>query len=335
MERVKLAVSMGDYNGIGPEIIIKAFADQAIQNLGDFTLWGVREAFEAAFESFKENRPKYHPGLDFVLQRIKNPDGLDLSETDGISPGEPSLESGTAARLSLLSALLSWKNGDISGVVTAPVMKETFFPEDSPFNGQTEWIADIVGSGTPLMVMVAGKLRIALVTTHISVRDVPDAITEAAITGKGRILFESLCSDFGIENPKIAVCALNPHAGESGRFGSEDESVVFPAVESLRKLGGSWEGPVPADTLFVNSSTGKFDGILAMYHDQGLIPAKIYSGMQGVNFTAGLPLIRTSPDHGTAMNIAGKDRAGEESMKEAIRLAAEIAERRAGIPRSV
>jgi len=330
MSTIRLAVSIGDYNGIGPEIIIKAFADPEIRQHCDFTIWGTKSIFSEIFSMLSPGlRKEYKSGFDFVLDNLCCNDEIESVNLTDFSPGTPTRRSGRAAYFFLAHAIQSWKNGTCDGIVTAPVMKKTFFPKDYPFNGQTEWIAHEVGSEQSLMVMVTGSLRIALVTTHIAICDIPEKMTRQAILDKGKILHKSLIGDLGIAEPEIAVCALNPHAGESGRFGIEEKIIIEPALEELRKSGGVWHGPLPADTLFTRKKVRKYDGFLAMYHDQGLIPAKVYSGMHGINFTAGLPLVRTSPDHGTAMDIAGKGIADERSMKEAIKLAAQVAQRRA------
>jgi len=180
------------------------------------------------------------------------------------------------------------------------------------------------------MVMVKDKVRIALVTTHIALREIPDCLTAELVSEKGSILYRSLVQDFGIKKPRIALCGLNPHCGEEGRFGDEEHTILEPALDNLRKSGGEWAGPLPADTLFEKSIISKFDAILALYHDQGLIPFKMYCGFTGVNFTAGLPLVRTSPDHGVASDIAGTGQADARGFKEAIALAAQVASRRAG-----
>ncbi len=330
MKPIRLVLSSGDYNGIGPEIIIKALADPDIRELCDFTIFGLPATFEEAFNGFSPFRNyKYSSGLDHVLQMLSTRQELEeITEID-ICPGTTSPLSGRAAYQFLLASINSWKDGLCDCIVTAPVMKETFFSQEEKQGGQTEWIADKVGTPKSLMLMVKDNIRIAVATTHIAVKDISSTLTAEVIRKKGKMLYESLVRDFDIQEPKIALSALNPHAGENGRFGTEEKRIIVPALNSLKKLGGDWKGPISADALLLSGGIRKYDGILTMYHDQGLIPFKVYSNLSGVNFTAGLPLVRTSPDHGTAMDIAGKGLADESSMKEAIRLAVKITKRRA------
>jgi len=330
MKPLNLAICTGDYNGIGPEIIIKALTDTAIQNICGFSIFGNASVFENTFKRFSSSlRIKYTAGLRFILNNLYRSSEILTGKKIEFNPGTPSLNSGSTAYLYLLNAVDYWKCGGCGGIVTGPVIKHTFFPKGAHFCGQTEWIAHQVDCDKSLMMMITHSLRIALVTTHYAVKDLPKHINTENITQKGRMFYESLIADFGITEPKIAVCAFNPHGGEAGQFGSEETEIIEPAIETLKNGGGAWSGPHSADSLFVKSKTRQYDGILAMYHDQGLTPFKAYSGLQGVNFTAGLPLVRTSPDHGPAMDIAGSGKADETSFKEAIKLAVEIAKRRA------
>ncbi len=322
-----IAVTAGDYNGVGPEIILKVFSDKEINSLADFRIIGTKLIFDLTYDTFF-NKSQYSIGYNYVIEHLSKPDNFEEISEDNFIPSKPSKISGSAAYSFLIEAVKLCQENKASGVVTAPVTKETLFPKNEKFNGQTEWFAHKTESKLYLMLMVTGNTRIAVVTTHIALKEVYSELSIEEIIEKGRILKRSLKWDFGIKTPSIAVCGLNPHCGENGRFGNEETELIVPAVNALRSEGGSWTGPVPADGLFSGKNYFKFDGILAMYHDQGLIPFKLISGLSGVNFTAGLPVVRTSPDHGTAMDIAGKDRAETDSFKEAIRTAVEIIHRR-------
>lgn len=333
MKSIALALTAGDYNGIGPEIIIKSLADTetAPSTRGKFIIFGSEDIFRRTFDRFSPTlQSRYQAGYTSVLENLySGTASLTLQKSD-FSPGTSSQKSGQAARRFLSEAIDCWKRKECGGIVTGPVAKHTFFLPGERFNGQTEWIAHSVGSGQSLMVMVKDLVRIALVTTHIALREVPERLSVDLVTEKGKLLYRSLVQDFNVKNPRIALCGLNPHCGEKGRFGDEERTILEPALNTLRKSGGEWVGPLPADTLFEKKLISEFDAVLALYHDQGLIPFKMYCGFTGVNFTAGLPLVRTSPDHGVALNIAGKIQADARGFKEAITLAAQVASRRAG-----
>ncbi|MCP4724484.1 MAG: 4-hydroxythreonine-4-phosphate dehydrogenase PdxA [bacterium] len=325
MDKIRLGISTGDYNGIGPEIIIKALNDPLISGLADFHIFGSKTVFDLTSKSLKKEMD-FTASMDMIKRTIIIPE--EEIDPKDFTPSRSTDVSGSFAYKCLSSAIDHWRDKKIDGIVTAPVQKSTFFPEAVRFNGQTEWIADRIGCKNSLMFMIKDNIRIAPVTTHIAVKDIPGRLTQELIFKKGSLIYCSLKQDFGISEPVIAVCGLNPHCGEEGRFGAEEESTVRPAVEALIKSGGNWTGPLPADTVFTKRSLNNYDAVLAMYHDQGLIPFKIFSGLAGVNFTAGMPLVRTSPDHGTALDIAGKGIADESGMKEAIRTAVGIIKRR-------
>jgi len=331
MKSITLAITAGDYNGIGPEIIIKSFADKETANLCDFIIFGSEEIFKRTFDRFSSTlQSRYQAGYTSVIENLySGTASLTLQKSD-FTPGASSKKSGQAARRFLSEAIDCCKRGECGGIVTAPIAKSTFFLTGERFNGQTEWIAHSIGSSQSLMIMVKDLVRIALVTTHIALREIPDCLTVELVSEKGSLLYQSLVQDFGIKKPRIALCGLNPHCGEEGRFGGEERTILEPALDTLRKSGGEWVGPLPADTLFEKRFILQYNAILALYHDQGLIPFKVYCGFTGVNFTAGLPLVRTSPDHGVALNIAGKIQADARGFKEAITLAAQVASRRAG-----
>lgn len=330
MHSITLAIAAGDYNGIGPEILIKSLSDRQIGQNSVFKIFGSREIFRNTFEQFDRTmQSRFKHGYTKILDNLHPNSSTDPVEKKDFSPGIPTLESGQAAYRYLSEAVKYWQEGKCHGIVTAPIVKRTIFQKNSRFNGQTEWIAHQVGCSEQLMMMVKDKLRIGLVTTHISIREIPANLTVDGVISKGILLNESLVRDFAIERPRIALCGLNPHCGEEGTMGDEEKTILEPALNALHKAGGDWTGPLPSDTLFESRLRTTFDGILALYHDQGLIPFKMYSKLHGVNFTAGLPLVRTSPDHGVAMDIAGKGLADDKGFKEAILLAEKIAERRA------
>ncbi len=327
MNEIRLGISTGDFNGIGPEIIIKALNDPNISKLAEYFIYGSEKIFEYSGETLSTGQDISN-GLETVISSVVH-SGSEPEHKDFV-PSQSSKISGNFAYQSLSKVLEHWLEGRIDGIVTAPVQKSTFFPERSEFNGQTEWIADRIGCKDSLMFMIKDWIRIATVTTHISVKDIPGKLTQKIIVEKAKLVFDSLKQDFGIEKPSIALCGLNPHCGEEGRFGDEESTIIKPAINSLKNEGGQWTGPLPADTVFTEKSLREYDAVVSMYHDQGLIPFKIYSGLSGVNFTAGMPLVRTSPDHGTALDIAGKGIADESGMKKAIRTAIGIIKRRTG-----
>ena len=239
--------------------------------------------------------------------------------------GQPSLESGKAALQSLQRAVNDYKEGLIDAIVTAPINKKTIHSEEFPFSGHTEYFESEVGEkGDALMILMSPVMRVALVTTHLPLKEVADAIDQAKIEHRIEQLQRSLYRDFLISAPRIAVLGLNPHNGDDGLLGSEEEDIISPAIKSMREKGIQCFGPYAADGFFGNGLYKHFDAVLAMYHDQGLAPFKALCGDEGVNFTAGLNLVRTSPDHGTAYDIAGKGVADENSFRQAVYTAIDI-----------
>ena len=332
MEPITLALAAGDYNGIGPEIIIKSLAEPEVSNNFNIVIFGSEDAFTYTFDRFNgSTRSRFESGYTEAVNRIYRDYGSNSIKTADFSPGSGTPQSGQAAYRYLTEAVEFWKLGKCSGIVTAPIVKQTFFtPRDPEYSGQTEWIAHRTGCKSALMIMVKDSLRIGIATTHIPLREIAASLSVGLVREKGELFYRSLAQDFGIDNPRIALCGLNPHCGEGGRFGDEEQTILKPAIESLRRTCGEWIGPLSADTLFEKTVASGFDGILALYHDQGLIPFKMYCGFTGVNFTAGLPLVRTSPAHGVAMGIAGKERADHRGLKEAILLAAKVVSCRTG-----
>jgi 4-hydroxythreonine-4-phosphate dehydrogenase len=230
---------------------------------------------------------------------------------------------GEQSRLSLSRACEDLKKGSVDVLVTAPISKKNIQSADFDFPGHTEYLSHQFGCSS-LMIMVCDRIRIGIVTNHLALKDVPSAITHNLLFDKIMLMNESLKRDFGIPMPKIAVLALDPHAGDNGVIGNQDQTVIKPVIDEVQGKGVLAYGPYPSDGFFGSSEFNKFDGVLALYHDQGLIPFKLMSFTEGVNFTAGLPYVRTSPAHGTAFDIAGKDKASEQSFRSAVYLACQI-----------
>ncbi|MDX1629972.1 MAG: 4-hydroxythreonine-4-phosphate dehydrogenase PdxA, partial [Fulvivirga sp.] len=270
---------------------------------------------------------------DFNYSKVKEPGRLSKKKVNvvncwdemvDISVGTVTKEAGTASFKALVKVVDDMKAGLVDAVVTAPINKHNIQSEQFHFPGHTEFFTTKFDSKESLMFLVSENLRVGVVTGHIPLKEVSNAIGKNKIETKINIMEKSLQNDFGIKKPKIAVLGLNPHAGEDGLLGNEDQDIIKPVINKFRDVGKLIHGPFPADGFFGKGDYKKFDGILAMYHDQGLIPFKTIAFQTGVNYTAGLPIIRTSPDHGTAYSIAGKDEASEASMRRAIYLATDI-----------
>lgn len=325
MSKLKLGITIGDINGVSPEVIIKALRDERLLNQFTPIIYGSSKVLS------------YHKNIvdsdNFHFSSISKAESAKYNrvnvlncwdETANIELGRATKEAGKFAHIALDRAVRDFQNHHIDGIITAPINKNAMKMADFPFPGHTEFIADKFKSSNSLMMMVSDTLKVALVTNHEPVANVASLITKDAVSRKLNILHKTLVQDFGIEKPVIAVLGFNPHAGDDGAIGTEDENEVRPAIIEAKKNGMSVMGPYSADGFFGSSQFKKFDAILAMYHDQGLIPFKALSFGQGVNFTAGLPLIRTSPDHGTAYDIAGKNQADESSIRSAIYAALDI-----------
>lgn len=322
---VVVGISIGDVNGIGPEVIIKALNNSMI--LTDCT-----PVIYGSTKILNYYRKKVHAG-DFNYQAAPSIDNIKPRKINVINVWKEDVELnvGQVAELGGKYALQSLDNatkdlaaGKIDVLVTAPISKDAMSKTGFKFPGHTEYLADMAGQEEALMLMVAGNLRVGLVTSHIALKDVPTTITIDKVQDKLRAFNQSLKKDFGIRKPKIAVLGLNPHAGENGKMGEEEKEVISPAINRAKNDGVMAFGPYPADSFFGSSNRANFDGVLAMFHDQGLSGFKAIAFDQGVNFTAGLPIVRTSPDHGTAFDIAGKDMASGESMRHAIYLAMDV-----------
>lgn len=318
-------ITMGDMNGIATEVILKSLHQLGSQCEVNFIIIGNKTALD-----FYQERIGIH--LDLIENKSREPDSIHFIHVDveGISKPEPGKMSPAAGRASIRfieEALMQMKNHTVSAVVTGPVCKEAIWRSGLSFRGQTEFFAESLKAGRYAMMLISGNLRVGLVTTHHSIRDVPALLNSDLIVDKALVVDESLRQRFGIASPRLAVTALNPHNGENGLLGEEEKQIIRPAVEQLRNLDIQVEGPFPADTLFASWNERTYDAYLAMYHDQGMIPVKIVGFGEAVNFTAGLPIIRTSPDHGTAFDIAGRGTANASSMKEAIKIAIKFAKK--------
>ncbi len=323
-----IGITLGDINGIGPEVVIKSLIDSRILNLITPVVFGstktlayYRKMFN--MHNFQYSQVKAEGSVNAHRVNVVNC----WEEMVEIRAGKVTEEGGIAAFKALEKAVKHLKEGYIDALVTAPINKKNMPSGEFSFVGHTEYLAEAFGAKDSLMLMVSEELRVGLVSTHIPISEVADMITEEKVESKIKIFLKTLRENFGVGKPKIAVLGLNPHAGEEGLIGREEEEVLTPVVNKFKKQGKLIFGPFPPDGFFGALQFNKFDGVLAMYHDQGLIPFKLLEFEKGVNFTAGIPVVRTSPDHGTAYSIAGKNEADPSSMREAIFLAAEIVRR--------
>lgn len=325
---MKIGITQGDVNGIGYEVIMKALQDMEI--IEDFVpiIYGSPKA--AAYHRKALNVAQ------FSLNNINTPDEAHPKRINILTCGDDNIKvelgksteaAGMAAFEALQAAVRDLSDGKIDAIVTAPINKKNIQNENFHFPGHTEYLEQ-AAQALALMLLVAGKLRVGVVAGHVPICQVAQYITKDKILSKLRILNRSLRQDFNIDGPRIAVLGLNPHSGDHGLLGEEEETIIGPAIEQAQSEGICAMGPYPADGLFGSDALGKFDAILAMYHDQGLAPFKALAFTSGVNFTAGLPIVRTSPDHGTAYDIAGLDKADPTSMREAIYLAMDIVRNR-------
>lgn len=320
-----IGISIGDINGIGPEVVIKALSDNKMFRYFTPVIYGSAKVLSFYRKSLNQNNFNFTPisSIKEVNHRKVNvincwPDQIE------INPGVSNEEGGKCAFDALEKAAEDLKAGEIQALVTAPINKLNIQSDSFKFPGHTEYLAEKAEAKDSLMFMVSEHLRVGVLSGHIPLKDVAAQVEQKKIEHKLKMMLASLKKDFGIQKPKIAVLGLNPHAGEDGLLGTEDKDIITPAIMSMKEKGHIIMGPYPADGFFGNGEFKKFDATLAMYHDQGLIPFKSLTFASGVNFTAGLPFVRTSPDHGTAYAIAGKDLADESSMRTAIFAALDI-----------
>lgn len=322
-EKIKVGISIGDPNGIGLEIILKTFEDRRMLDFCTPIIFASTKMISSYRKNVKINAQ--YTGIINIEQAIEGKTNiLNIWRNDiALEMGKPTKSSGKYAFESLQKATDSLKKQEIDVLVTAPINKDTTQSEEFSFPGHTEFLESQL-EGKSLMILMKDKLRVGLITGHIPISKVSEAITPELIKEKVSIMHQSLQQDFAINKPKIAVLGLNPHCGDNGVIGSEDEDTIRPILQEIQKEGKLVYGPYAADGFFGSDSYKAFDGILAMYHDQGLVPFKTLSFGEGVNYTAGLNRIRTSPDHGTAYEIAGEGKANESSFKAALFKAIEI-----------
>lgn len=327
--KLVIGISIGDINGIGAEVTMKALLDNRLQKMITPVIYGHGKALTYYRKVLDMN--------DFNFIQIKSIEEVHhrkinvinvVQESPEVIPGVETRDAGTMALAAIDQAIVDLKNDQLDALVTAPLNKNNINSTETPFVGHTEYLTHAFDTNESMMFMVSEDMRIGLVTGHIPLKDIASGITDIAIRAKLKIMIRSLKNDFGITKPKIAVLGLNPHAGEDGLLGNEELEIIQPVVRSFKEDGALVFGPYPSDGFFGMMHQKKFDGVLAMYHDQGLIPFKTLCFDSGVNFTAGLPIIRTSPDHGTAYNIAGKNDANPDSMRSAIFLAHDMIKRK-------
>ncbi len=329
-DRLIIGISLGDYNGIGPEVILKALQYNRLQKICTPVIYGSMRILNR-YRNLLNLKDWNLNGVQTVGQishKLTNVITCWPDQNQDILPGQVTPEAGQAALACLQRAVDDLKDGKIDALVTAPINKNNIQSEEFKFPGHTEYLAEQFGVQDNLMFLVSQTLRVGVVTGHVPLGRVRQNITKERIAQKLTLMMQSLEQDFGIEKPKIAVLGLNPHAGEEGLLGNEENDIIKPVLAEWRNKGQLVFGPYPADGFFGTRAYTKFDAVLAMYHDQGLIPFKAIAFEEGVNFTAGMPAVRTSPDHGTAYDIAGKDLADETSMLQAIYTAIDVARNR-------
>ena len=323
--KIRVAITQGDTNGVGYEVILKVFSDQNILELCTPIIYG-----SPKIATYHRKALNLEVPFTTINHADEARDGrvnllACFDEETKVELGQPSKEAGNAALKALDRAMTDYRNELFDVLVTAPINKATIQSPGFHFPGHTEYIETSVGGGQKaLMILMNESLRVALVTTHLPVKDIAKAITKEGIIEKATIFHKALKRDFRISSPRIAVLSLNPHAGDDGLLGTEEKNIILPAIEELADKGIQAFGPFAADGFFGSGAYDHFDGVLAMYHDQGLAPFKTIALESGVNYTAGLPIVRTSPDHGTAYDIAGKGVADENSMRQAIFTAIDV-----------
>lgn len=328
--KIRVGITHGDINGVGYEVILKTFSDPTMLELCTPVVYGSpkvaayhRKAMEIQTSfSIVNSAEEVQDGRVNVVNCIEEELKVELTK--------PTPEAGKTALAALERALADYREGLFDVLVTAPINKHTIQSDAFHFPGHTEYIEERVGEGQKaLMILLKGDFRVALVTGHVPVRDIAGELTKELIMEKMEIFHRSLKKDFGIDNPRIAVFSLNPHAGDNGLLGTEEQEVIIPAMKEMIARGVQCFGPYSADGFMGSGNYTHFDGILAMYHDQGLAPFKALAMDEGVNFTAGLPIVRTSPAHGTAYDIAGKGIASEDSFRQAVYVAMDVFRNRA------
>ncbi|MCC7298580.1 MAG: 4-hydroxythreonine-4-phosphate dehydrogenase PdxA [Bacteroidia bacterium] len=316
---VKVGISIGDPNGIGPELVIRTFADENIYKYCIPVVYASPKAFVFYKKQLGLEEPRYHL-INHAGEAKSGKLNLVICTEQGmeVKAGEASAEAGKEALSALEKAIEDVKAKHLEALVTAPLDKNTVAQNLPGFTGHTGHIAAALGIENYAMVLVADELRVALATEHIPITELGKYLTQEVIVKKLNVLHQSLNLDFGCSKPRIAVLGVNPHAGDGGLLGKEEDTIIKPAIAEVFKTGKLVYGPYSADSFFGSGQYKQFDAVLAMYHDQGLIPFKTFAFFDGVNFTAGLPIVRTSPDHGTAYDLAGKGTASIISFRNAV-----------------
>ncbi len=326
-----IGITMGDPAGIGPEIVASALTDKGIYQCCRPVVLGDAEILAQALKNSSSNllfhTISHVAEVDSIFGK---PDLLPFSslKAETIQPGRPTVAGGKAMVAYITKAVELCLNGELDAMVTCPINKALMHRAGHLFDGHTQLISQLTNTDEYVMMLAGERFRVVLATIHCALKDVPKILTVDGVKKTITMTTRALRQDFGISEPRLAVAALNPHAGESGIFGSEEETIITPAVKNALDEGCHVEGPLPADTLFFKAASGKYDAVVAMYHDQGLIPLKLLHFSDAVNITLGLPIVRTSVDHGTAYDIAGTGRADDASLKAAIKLAAVIVKNR-------
>lgn len=327
-QKIKVGISVGDLNGIGIEVILKTFKDSRMMDFCTPIIFGSSKVISQHRKALNYQDFSFNIINTINDAHPKKANLLNIWKEDvAISLGEPSEISGEYAFDSIKTACKALTKGQIDVLVTAPINKSSIQQKVKEFVGHTEFLQGNF-EGESLMIMVSEVMKIACVTGHIPLSEVKTAISTENIIKKTNQLNQSLIADFGCRKPKIAIIGLNPHAGENGMLGAEEKEIITPAIQQLKQKGIMAFGPYPSDSFFAQKNLQRFDGILSMYHDQGLTPFKTLSFSEGVNYTAGLNIVRTSPVHGTAYEIAGEAQANEQSFREAVFLACDIFRKR-------
>ncbi len=318
-EKPIIGITTGDLNGIGIEVIIKTFSDNRMLELCTPVIFASNKVINFYRRISPDHTFNFTSTKDLTKLNPKQINIFNCWEDEvSLQPGVLTESGGKYAVRSLMVAAQCLKDGQLDGIVTAPIHKSNTNIPDFPFTGHTPFFKDKFGAKDVLMLLFSNSFRVGLVTEHIPVSKISAAITKEVLLSKLAIMKECLVRDFGIDKPKIAVLGLNPHAGDDGQIGTEEQTVIKPVIDQLRNAGNLVFGPYSADAFFARTVYSEFDAVLAMYHDQGLVAFKTIAQGEGVNYTAGLPVIRTSPDHGTAFDIAGKNLADPSSFREAV-----------------
>ena len=324
-----IGISCGDINGIGPEIIVKTLSDSRLLEICTPVIFANNKVLNFYRKTLPENNLTFNIAKDSSQISTKLVNVYNCWEEDAaVTPGELNATGGKYAYISLTTAAEALKANQIDALVTAPLHKSNIQSDKFKHTGHTPYLKELFGAKDVAMMLVSDNMTVALLTEHVPLKEVAQHITKDAILSKLKIINDSLKKDFGINKPKIAILGLNPHAGDLGLVGKEEKEILIPTIAEAKQKGIFCFGPYSADAFFARGSHEKFDAVLALYHDQGLIPFKSLAFGEGVNFTAGIAGVRTSPDHGTAFDIAGKGIADEASFREAIYKAVDISNMR-------